>query len=36
MIKELVRNKIGIIYLDRADKINALNLDMIYEIYDIL
>lgn len=36
MIKELVRNKIGIIYLDRADKINALNRDMIYEIYDIL
>lgn len=36
MIKELVRNNIGIIYLDRAEKINALNLDMIYEIYDIL
>lgn len=36
MIKELVRNNIGIIYLDRAEKINALTLDMIYEIYDIL
>ena len=36
MIREIVKNNIGIIYLDRADKINALNLDMIYEIYDIL
>lgn len=36
MIREIVKNNIGIIYLDRAEKINALNLDMIYDIYDIL
>ena len=36
MIREIVKNNIGIIYLDRAEKINALNLKMIDKIHTIL
>ena len=36
MIKEKVIEKVGIIYLNRAKKLNAINLTMVEQIYSIL
>lgn len=36
MIREKIKNKIGIIYLDNKDKLNALDKNMIKEIREIL